>query len=105
MNCGREIISPAFIYVKTNKNLKTKAGKSYYSLLLQDKTGTVDAKVWDLNNGIEHFESMDFIKVDGMVTSFQGALQVNVPAGAPDPRSRSMTSGIICRPAVFPSMI
>ena len=38
----------------------------------------MDAKVWDLNNGIEHFESMDFIKVDGMVTSFQGALQVNV---------------------------
>lgn len=67
------------IYLCKNKqNLKTKAGKSYYSLLLQDKTGTVDAKIWDLNNGIEHFESMDFIKVDGMVTSFQGALQVNV---------------------------
>lgn len=67
------------IYLCKNKqNLKTKAGKSYYSLLLQDKTGTVDAKIWDLNNGIEHFETMDFIKVDGMVTSFQGALQVNV---------------------------
>lgn len=67
------------IYLCKNKqNLKTKAGKSYYSMLLQDKTGTVDAKIWDLNNGIEHFESMDFIKVDGMVTSFQGALQVNV---------------------------
>lgn len=33
------------IYLCKNKqNLKTKAGKSYYSLLLQDKTGTVDAK-------------------------------------------------------------
>ena len=67
------------IYLCKNKqNLKTKAGKSYYSMILQDKTGTVDAKVWDLNNGIEHFESMDFIKVDGMVTTFQGSLQVNV---------------------------
>lgn len=67
------------IYLCKNKqNLKTKAGKSYYSMLLQDKTGTLDAKVWDLNNGIEHFESMDFIKVDGLITSFQGALQVNV---------------------------
>lgn len=67
------------IYLCKNKqNLKTKAGKSYYSIILQDKTGTIDAKVWDLNNGIEHFESMDFIKVDGMITSFQGALQVNV---------------------------
>ena len=67
------------IYLCKNKqNLKTKAGKSYYSMILQDKTGIVDAKVWDLNNGIEHFESMDFIKVDGMVTTFQGSLQVNV---------------------------
>ncbi|MDD3222590.1 MAG: HD domain-containing protein [Lachnospiraceae bacterium] len=67
------------IYLCKNKqNLKTKAGKSYYSMILQDKTGTIDAKVWELNNGIEHFESMDFIKVDGMVTSFLGSLQVNV---------------------------
>ena len=28
--------------------IKTKAGKSYYSMMLQDKTGTVDAKVWEL---------------------------------------------------------
>ena len=48
------------IYLCKNKqSLKTKAGKSYYSMLLQDKTGTLDAKVWDLNNGIEHFESME----------------------------------------------
>lgn len=67
------------IYLCKNKqNLKTKAGKSYYSMILQDKTGTVDAKIWELNNGIEHFESLDFIKIDGQITSFQGALQVNV---------------------------
>ena len=54
------------IYLCKNKqNLKTKAGKSYYSMILQDKTGTVDAKIWELNNGIEHFESLDFIKIDG----------------------------------------
>lgn len=63
---------------KTKQILKTKAGKTYYSLILQDKTGVIDAKVWDLNNGIEDFESMDFIMADGMVTSFMGARQVNV---------------------------
>ena len=67
------------IYLCKNKQtLKTNAGKSYYSLTLQDKTGTVDAKVWDLSGGIEHFEALDFIKVDGQLTSFQGALQLNV---------------------------
>ena len=32
----------------------TKAGKPYDSLTLQDKTGTLDAKIWDVSsNGIE----------------------------------------------------
>lgn len=63
---------------KTKNVQKTKMGKSYYSLLLQDKSGTMDAKVWELTNAIEHFEQMDYIHVDGQVTSFQGALQLNI---------------------------
>lgn len=63
---------------KTKQILKTKAGKSYYSLLLQDKTGTIDAKVWELNGGIENFEAMDYIHVEGQVISFQSSLQFNI---------------------------
>ena len=67
------------IYLCKNKVVaKTKAGKTYYSLQLEDKTGTVDAKIWELNNGIADFDSMDFVMTDGMVTSFQGARQVNI---------------------------
>lgn len=57
----------------------TKNGKPYESLILQDKTGTLDAKVWDPNNaGIADFDVLDYIEVYGDITSFQGALQVNV---------------------------
>jgi len=63
---------------KTKQTLKTKAGKSYYSMILQDKTGTIDAKVWDLNNAISHFEAMDYISIVGQVISFQGNPQLNV---------------------------
>lgn len=67
------------IFLCKNKiNAKTKAGKTYYSLTLQDKTGTLDGKIWDLSSGIDHFESMDYIHVDGDITSFQGALQLNI---------------------------
>lgn len=67
------------IYLCKNKVVaKTKMGKTYYSLLLQDKTGTLDSKIWELSNGIENFEQMDYVKVDGQVTSFQGSLQLNV---------------------------
>lgn len=63
---------------KQKQVMKTKAGKSYYSLILQDKTGTADGKIWDLNNGIADFDSMDYIHCEGMVTSFQGNLQMNI---------------------------
>ncbi|WP_408069836.1 3'-5' exoribonuclease YhaM family protein [Butyrivibrio sp. JL13D10] len=57
----------------------TKNGKTYYSVTLQDKTGTVDAKVWEPNSeGIDDFDSLDYIDVYGEVTSFNGALQVNI---------------------------
>ena len=57
----------------------TKNGKPYESLILQDKTGTVDAKIWDPNNaGIADFDVLDYIEVHGDITCFQGALQVNV---------------------------
>ena len=65
-------------FCKVKQILKTKAGKSYYSMTLQDKTGTIDAKVWDLSNAIEHFEAMDYIAVVAQITSFQGNLQLNI---------------------------
>ncbi|KIR02553.1 CMP-binding-factor 1 [Lachnospiraceae bacterium TWA4] len=65
-------------FCKQKQALKTKAGKNYFSLILQDKTGTIDAKIWDLSNGINHFEAMDYIQVEGDVNCFQGALQMNV---------------------------
>lgn len=72
-----DIVSGVYL-CKTKQALKTKAGKNYYSLLLQDKTGTIDTKIWELNGGIEHFEALDFIKIEGQVTLFQGMPQLNV---------------------------
>lgn len=64
---------------KAKQTALTKAGKAYESLILQDKTGTLDAKIWDPNSqGIDDFEALDYVDVVGDVTSFQGALQLNV---------------------------
>ncbi len=57
----------------------TKTGKPYENVILQDKTGTIDAKVWEPNNpGISEYDALDYIEVYGDVSSFQGALQVSV---------------------------
>jgi 3'-5' exoribonuclease len=67
------------IYLCKNKSVnKTKAGKTYYAVTLQDKTGTADAKVWDLTNAIEHFDSLNYIKIDAQVTTFNGSIQLNI---------------------------
>ena len=65
-------------FCKTKTVAQSKNGKTYYSLVLQDKTGTLDAKVWDLSNAIAHFEAMDYIKVDGQITVYNNSLQMNV---------------------------
>lgn len=57
----------------------TKNGKPYENVILQDKTGTIDAKVWEPNNpGIGEYDTLDYIEVYGEVSSFQGALQISV---------------------------
>ena len=68
------------IYLCKNKQIAmTKNGKPYESLVLQDKTGTLDAKIWEPGSvGIDDYEKLDYINVYGDVTSFQGALQLNV---------------------------
>ena len=57
----------------------TKAGKPYESLALQDKTGTLDAKIWEPGSmGIDDYDELDYVFVTGEITSFQGALQLNI---------------------------
>ncbi len=72
-----ENLSQVFL-CKNKQSLRTRAGKTYYSLQLQDKTGQLDAKIWDLGSGIDHFEAMDYVFVEGMVVIFQNAPQLNI---------------------------
>lgn len=64
---------------KFRQSAVTKNGKSYENVVLQDKTGTLDAKIWDPGSqGIEDFEPLDYVYVVGDVNSFQGSLQLSI---------------------------
>ena len=66
-------------FCKSRQSLTTKNGKPYESVLLQDKTGIIDAKIWEPNSmGIDEFDAMDYVEVGGEVSSFQGQLQVSI---------------------------
>ena len=64
---------------KGKRSAETRNGKPYDNLLLQDKTGILDGKVWDPNSqGIADYDEKDFIEVFGEVISYNGNLQLNI---------------------------
>ncbi len=80
INTLREGDTIRSIYLcKTKRSAETRNGKAYDNLTLQDKTGTLDGKVWDPNSGgIADYDEKDFIEVFGEVVSYNGALQLNI---------------------------
>lgn len=64
---------------KFKQTALTKNGKTYENIILQDKTGTLDAKIWDPNSqGIDDFEVLNYVEIMGDVVNYQGSLQLNV---------------------------
>ena len=76
----REGMRISEVYLCKSKQIAvTKTGKEYGRLMLQDKTGIVNAKIWNLNSpGVGTFEAMDYVRIDGDVSVFMGANQLNV---------------------------
>ncbi|MCR5031538.1 MAG: HD domain-containing protein [Lachnospiraceae bacterium] len=65
--------------IKHKQSAVTKNGKPYDNVILMDKTGTMDAKVWDPNSaGIGDFDVLDYVEIVGEVSSYNGQLQVSV---------------------------
>lgn len=64
---------------KHRQSAVTKNGKPYDNVILQDRTGTIDAKVWDPNSqGIAEFEDLDYVDIVGDVSLYNGQLQVSI---------------------------
>ncbi len=56
-----------------------KSGEPYLSLLLGDRTGEIDAKMWDnVVEVVDTFDRDDFVKVKGLLQIFQNRLQMTV---------------------------
>ncbi len=65
--------------VKSCVSAQTKTGRTYWNVTLQDKSGSVNAKVWDPDSpGIAEFEAGDYVWIVGEVVIFNNANQVNI---------------------------
>ena len=73
-----QIITSEFL-VQTKELRYKKSGESYLSLALADKTGEVDAKMWDnVEQAHPTFERDDFVKVKGAVQVFRNKPQLTL---------------------------
>ena len=69
----------AVFLVRQRTSAVTKNGKPYDNVILQDKTGNIDAKIWDPNSaGIDEFEALDYVEITGLVKEFNSALQISI---------------------------
>ena len=76
--CEGETIRNVYL-CKGKRSAETRNGKPYDNLILQDKTGTLDGKVWDPNSqGLADYDEKDFIEVFGDVINYNGNLQLNI---------------------------
>lgn len=67
-------------FVVAAKQVKPKKnGEPYLALTLSDRSGTIEAKMWDgVVEAMDQFEQDDFVKVRGLVNKYNGRFQLTV---------------------------
>jgi 3'-5' exoribonuclease len=73
-----KLITTSFL-VHSKEIRQKKGGELYLSLLLADRTGELDAKMWDnVAEVIDAFERDDFVRVKGLVQIFHNRPQMTI---------------------------
>jgi 3'-5' exoribonuclease len=80
-DCARQenkIITSNFVVV--SKQIKPKkTGEPYLALILGDRSGQLDAKMWDnVEEVLNAFEQDDFLKIKGLVNKYKNRFQLTI---------------------------
>ena len=74
-----QLVKDGVFLVRSKEVRQKKTGEPYLSLLLGDRTGELDAKMWDNVAGVlETFGRDDFVKVKGLVQVYQNRPQLTL---------------------------
>jgi 3'-5' exoribonuclease len=73
-----QVITSVFLVLSKDIRQK-KSGEPYLSMMLGDRTGDVEAKMWDNASEVMHtFDRDDFVRVKGLYQIFQNRPQITV---------------------------
>jgi 3'-5' exoribonuclease len=80
-DCGQhenKVITSSFVVIA--KQIKPKkSGDPYLALTLGDRTGQIEAKMWDnVEDALNAFEQDDFLKVKGLINKYKNRFQLTI---------------------------
>jgi 3'-5' exoribonuclease len=80
-DCGQQenkVITSTFVVVSKQVKPK-KTGDPYLALVLGDRTGQIEAKMWDnVEDALDAFEQDDFLKVKGLINKYKNRFQLTI---------------------------
>ena len=80
-SCGdheNKVITSSFVVISKQVKPK-KTGEPYLALSLGDRTGQIEAKMWDnVEDAIDGFEHDDFVKVKGLLNKYKNRFQITI---------------------------
>ena len=73
-----QVITSSFLV--SSKQIKPKkSGEIYLALTLCDRSGQIDAKMWDnVNDAVDKFEQDDFVKIRGLINKYSSRYQLTI---------------------------
>src|SRR6202142_2455276 len=73
-----KIITSSFVVVSKQVKPK-KSGEPYLALTLGDRSGHIDAKMWDnVEEALDTFEQDDFLKIKGLLNKYKNRFQITI---------------------------
>jgi len=73
-----KVITSTFVVVSKQVKPK-KTGDPYLALTLGDRTGQIEAKMWDnVEDALDAFEQDDFLKVKGLINKYKNRFQLTI---------------------------
>src|SRR6266403_6299613 len=73
-----KIITSTFVVVSKQVKPK-KTGEPYLALILGDRSGQIEAKMWDnVEEFIDVFEQDDFLKIKGLINKYKNRFQLTI---------------------------
>jgi 3'-5' exoribonuclease len=76
--CENKVITSSFVVAAKQVKPK-KTGEPYLALTLADRTGQIEAKMWDnVAEAIDAFEQDDYLKVKGLINRYKNHFQLTI---------------------------